>query len=59
MRYLLDANAVIASLNDPRGRVLIAGPARARGLSLVTRNMREFQRVAGLAVENWQDDFQA
>jgi tRNA(fMet)-specific endonuclease VapC len=35
--------------------VLIAGQARARGLTLVTRNVREFQRVPGLTIENWQD----
>ncbi|WP_395689042.1 type II toxin-antitoxin system VapC family toxin [Caenimonas koreensis] len=34
--------------------VLIAGQARARGLTLVTRNMREFRRVPGLAAENWE-----
>jgi tRNA(fMet)-specific endonuclease VapC len=34
--------------------VLIAGQARARGLILVTRNVREFERVPGLMVENWE-----
>lgn len=33
--------------------VLIAGQARARGLTLVTRNIREFERVPGLNAENW------
>jgi tRNA(fMet)-specific endonuclease VapC len=33
--------------------VLIAGTAVANGATLVTRNQREFQRVAGLVVENW------
>lgn len=33
--------------------VLIAGTALANGATLVTRNEREFQRVSGLAVENW------
>lgn len=33
--------------------VLIAGTALARGAALVTRNTREFSRVAGLRVENW------
>jgi tRNA(fMet)-specific endonuclease VapC len=32
---------------------MIAGVALAHGLSLVTRNVREFQRVQGLAIENW------
>jgi tRNA(fMet)-specific endonuclease VapC len=32
---------------------LIAGHARARGLILVTNNMREFRPVPGLRLENW------
>jgi tRNA(fMet)-specific endonuclease VapC len=32
---------------------LIAGHARSLGLTLVTANAREFERVPGLAVENW------
>jgi tRNA(fMet)-specific endonuclease VapC len=34
--------------------VLIAGQALNRGLTLVTRNVREFARVEGLAVEDWE-----
>ena len=34
--------------------LLIAAHARALDLTLVTRNVREFQRVPGLAVEDWQ-----
>ncbi len=33
--------------------ILIAGQARVRGLVLVTANLREFQRVNGLACEDW------
>jgi tRNA(fMet)-specific endonuclease VapC len=33
---------------------LIAGQALARDLTLVTRNTREFERVDGLRVENWE-----
>jgi tRNA(fMet)-specific endonuclease VapC len=33
--------------------VLIAGQARARGLTLVTNNLAEFQRVDGLRIEEW------
>jgi tRNA(fMet)-specific endonuclease VapC len=33
--------------------VCIAGQARARRLTLVTANTREFERVPGLRVENW------
>jgi tRNA(fMet)-specific endonuclease VapC len=35
--------------------LFIAAHARALGLILVTNNMREFQRVRGLTVENWAD----
>ncbi|UFS68194.1 type II toxin-antitoxin system VapC family toxin (plasmid) [Paracoccus denitrificans] len=33
--------------------VLIAGQAKARGLTLVTNNTGEFERVAGLRLEDW------
>jgi tRNA(fMet)-specific endonuclease VapC len=33
--------------------LLIAATALERGLIVVTRNLDEFQRVPGLAVENW------
>lgn len=36
--------------------VLIAGTALARGAVLVTRNTREFARVAGLRVESWYNE---
>ncbi len=32
---------------------LIAGIARARGATLVTRNLREFARVQGLVIVDW------
>ncbi|WP_045881460.1 type II toxin-antitoxin system tRNA(fMet)-specific endonuclease VapC [Pseudomonas chlororaphis] len=32
---------------------LIAGHARSRGLVLVTNNVREFERVPGLRIEDW------
>lgn len=49
--------ARLAALGRPIGPYdsLIAGQAQARGLTLVTRNTREFMRVDGLAVENWED----
>ena len=31
----------------------IAGHARSEGLALVTNNLREFERVEGLRLENW------
>ncbi len=34
--------------------LLIAGHARSRGLVVVTGNIREFKRVAGLRSENWR-----
>jgi tRNA(fMet)-specific endonuclease VapC len=33
--------------------LLIAGQALARGWTLVTSNVREFERVDGLSVQNW------
>jgi tRNA(fMet)-specific endonuclease VapC len=33
--------------------VLIAGQAKARDLTVVTNNIREFKRVDGLKVEDW------
>lgn len=32
---------------------MIAGHARSRGLILVTNNVKEFERVAGLRLDNW------
>ncbi|MGH7483129.1 MAG: type II toxin-antitoxin system VapC family toxin [Longimicrobiales bacterium] len=34
----------------------LAGACLAHGLTLVTGNTREFERVPGLAVENWAED---
>ncbi|WDY57455.1 type II toxin-antitoxin system tRNA(fMet)-specific endonuclease VapC [Pseudomonas sp. PSKL.D1] len=47
--------AELAKAGTPIGPYdqLIAGHARARGLVLVTNNLREFQRVPGLRVEDW------
>jgi tRNA(fMet)-specific endonuclease VapC len=47
--------AELASLGQPIGPYdqLIAGHARSQGLILVTNNLREFQRVPGLRVEDW------
>jgi tRNA(fMet)-specific endonuclease VapC len=33
--------------------IMIAGHARSEGLVLVTNNLREFERMSGLTVENW------
>ena len=36
-----------------RADLLIASIARARDATLVTRNLRHFEKVPGLRVENW------
>ena len=33
--------------------MLLAGHARSEGLTFVTNNTREFQRVSGLSLDNW------
>lgn len=35
--------------------MLIAGHARSEGLILVTNNVKEFERVPGLIIENWAE----
>lgn len=61
--YGLEDARASASLRAPlekRGRpvgaydALIAGTAIARGLVLVTSNVREFGRIAALRIENWR-----
>jgi tRNA(fMet)-specific endonuclease VapC len=34
--------------------LMLAGHALALGLTFVTRNLREFKRVDGLILENWE-----
>jgi tRNA(fMet)-specific endonuclease VapC len=48
--------ALLVTQGTPIGPydVLIAGQAKARGLTLVTRNTREFGRVSGLRVQDWE-----
>lgn len=36
-----------------RANVLIGAHPRSEGLTLVTNNRREFERMPGLLVENW------
>lgn len=47
--------AELAKAGTPIGPYdqMIAGHARALGLTVVTNNVTEFQRVAGLRVANW------
>ncbi len=57
-RHAGEIRALLAAQGTPIGAydVLIAGQARARALTMVTRNLREFQRVEGLRSENWEAD---
>jgi tRNA(fMet)-specific endonuclease VapC len=50
-----EIRADLARLGSPIGPydVLIAGQAKARGLTLVTNNTGEFARVEGLRIEDW------
>lgn len=51
-----EIRAVLASQGTPIGPydVLIAGQAAARGLVLISRNRREFERVESLHVQDWE-----
>ncbi|KUM24977.1 pilus assembly protein [Mesorhizobium loti] len=54
-RHAGEIRAMLAMSGTPIGPfdVLIGGQARARGLTLMTRNVREFERVKDLAIETW------
>ena len=47
--------AALARAGTPIGPYdqMIAGHARSLGLTLVSNNLREFERVPGLLIENW------
>ncbi|SCB39187.1 type II toxin-antitoxin system VapC family toxin [Rhizobium multihospitium] len=51
-----EIRANLATLGTPIGAydVLIAGQAMARDLILITRNVREFERVPKLRFEDWE-----
>ncbi len=55
-RFAAEIRAILQRQGTPIGPydTLLAGQALARGLVLVTRNTREFARVEGLQVENWE-----
>jgi tRNA(fMet)-specific endonuclease VapC len=50
-----EIRAFLAAKGTPIGPydVVIAGQAKARNLTLVTNNTREFGRVPGLRIEDW------
>lgn len=54
------AAGTIRAVLQKRGRpigaydIMIAGTALARGLTVVTSNVGEFDRIEGLRVENWR-----
>ncbi len=50
-----ELRALLAARGTPIGSydVLIAGQAKARGMTVVTNNVGEFGRVAGLSIEDW------
>ncbi len=54
-RHAGEIRALLRQNGTPIGAfdLLIAGQARARNVTLVTNNVREFSRVPGLQVENW------
>lgn len=49
IRAVLEKEGQTIGVND----LHIAGHARSLGLTLVTNNLREFERVPGLMLENW------
>ncbi|RWA62595.1 type II toxin-antitoxin system VapC family toxin [Mesorhizobium sp.] len=54
-RHAGEIRAALAVSGAPIGPydALIGGQARARNLTLITRNVREFERIEGLAIETW------
>ena len=49
IRAVLERKGTPIGVND----LHIAGHARSEGLTLVTNNFKEFERAAGLRLENW------
>lgn len=49
IRAVLERKGTPIGIND----LHIAGHARSEGVTLVTNNMKEFERVEGLRLENW------
>ncbi|WP_157018261.1 type II toxin-antitoxin system VapC family toxin [Mesorhizobium xinjiangense] len=57
-RCASEIRADLAAAGTPIGPydILIAGQALSRGLTLITHNMREFQRIRSLRIEDWEVD---
>ena len=55
-RHADEIRAMLAAAGTPIGPydVLIAGQAIARSLTLITHNVREFQCVPALKLEDWE-----
>ena len=51
IRAALEKQGTPIGVND----LHIAGHARSLGLVIVTNNLREFERIPGVSVENWVD----
>lgn len=53
--HYADIRAALERAGTPIGNhdLFIAAHARSRGMTLVTHNTREFERVLGLRVEDW------
>lgn len=49
IRAVLERQGALVGVND----LHVAGHARSEGLSLVTNNLKEFERVEALRLENW------
>jgi tRNA(fMet)-specific endonuclease VapC len=49
--------AALYNIGKPIGPydMMIAGQTRALGLTLITNNIKEFERVPGLILENWMN----
>ena len=54
-RHYADIRASLERAGTPIGShdLLIGAHARSLGLTVVTRNVREFERIPGLKVEDW------
>lgn len=54
-QHYADIRAALERAGTPIGNhdLFVAAHARSRGMTLVTHNMREFERVPGLRMEDW------